>query len=208
MIVERFFKRKEDEMRKLNNSGNVGIIVLAVVAIIALMFVLSYNSIVSRQKVVENAWADIDAQLQRRADLIPNLVEIIKGYTSYEQDTLLKVVEARRAIDKKIKQGIRSPKELLEAKAALDSQISRLFALVENYPDLKANQNYLALQDQLEGTENRISVARQRYNYAVNRYNSSLVVFPNIIIARMLGFMPKESFEADNDAKKVVSIKF
>ena len=193
--------------KRVNEQGSVGIVLLVILAVILGGLVLSYNSMVSWQKNVDNAYADVEAQLQRRLDLIPNLVETVKGYASHEKDTLNSVVEARTKAKQMI-ESAKSPKELLEAKALLDNQMSRLFALVEQYPDLKASRNFLALQDQLEGTENRISVARQRYNYAVNIYNKKLRVFPNILIAKMLGFEEKESFEADKSARKAISVKF
>jgi len=193
--------------KRVNEQGSVGIVLLVILAVILGGLVLSYNSMVSWQKNVDNAYADVEAQLQRRLDLIPNLVETVKGYASHEKDTLNSVVEARTKAKQMI-ESEKSPKELLEAKALLDNQMSRLFALVEQYPDLKASRNFLALQDQLEGTENRISVARQRYNYAVNIYNKKLRVFPNILIAKMLGFEERESFEADKSARKAIKVKF
>ncbi len=195
---------------KINYSGglNVGVIVLVFIAVVLGWFVISYNSIVGSQKTVDAAWADIEAQLQRRLDLIPNLVNTVKAYATHERQTLVAVTEARAKMKQMLKGKDVSPKELMQAKVALDGDISRLFALMERYPDLKANQNFLALQDQLEGTENRIAVARERYNYAVREYNRNLVVFPNIILAKALGFKPRQFFEAEKKADKPAQVKF
>ena len=195
---------------KINYSGglNVGVIVLVFIAVVLGWFVISYNSIVGSQKTVDAAWADIEAQLQRRLDLIPNLVNTVKAYATHEMQTLVAITEARAKMKQMLKGKDVSPKELMQAKVALDGDISRLFALMERYPDLKANQNFLALQDQLEGTENRIAVARERYNYAVREYNRNLVVFPNIILAKALGFKPRQFFEAEKKADKPAQVKF
>ncbi len=189
-------------------TGAVAVVVLVFIAVVLGWFVLAYNSIVSGQKTVDAAWADVEAQLQRRLDLIPNLVETVKGYAVHEKETLIAVTKARAKMKQMLKGKDVSPKELMQAKVALDGDVSKLFALMERYPELKASQNFLALQDQLEGTENRIAVARQRYNYAVRQYNRSLVVFPNIILAKALGFRPREFFEAEKKADKPREVKF
>ncbi len=189
-------------------AGAVGVVVLVFVALVLGWFVVVYNGIVTKQKVVDAAWADVEAQLQRRLDLIPNLVETVKGYAVHEKETLIAVTKARAKMKEMLKSKDVSPKELMQAKVALDGDISRLFALMEQYPELKASQNFLALQDQLEGIENRIAVARERYNYAVADYNRSLEIFPNKILARLLGFKPREFFKATDKANKPAEVKF
>ncbi len=189
-------------------SGAVGVVVLIFVAVILGWFVVAYNTIVTKQKAVEAAWGDVEAQLQRRLDLVPNLVNTVKGYAVHEKEVLLGVTKTRAMMENLLKGNGASPEKLMEAKSVLDGEIERLLALVENYPYLKADQNFLALQDQLEGTENRIAVARERYNYAVADYNRTLEIFPHKIIAKVLGFRPKEFFKATNQANKPAEVKF
>ena len=164
---------------------------------------------------MEEAKAQIETVIQRRLDLIPNLVETVKGYAQHEREVLLKVTQARakaQTLLEKISSKKSLTKEDLAALSASQSELTRtlksLFALVENYPDLKASINFLALQDQLEGTENRIAVARQRYNYAVRIYNTKIKTFPGNIIAPMFGFEEKDYFEAKNEAEEPVKVRF
>ena len=173
-----------------------------------------YNSLQVKEEAVFKSWADIEAALQRRGDLIPNLVETVKGYAAHEQETLEAVVNARsKASSVQI-----SPEDLSDAakmaqfqaaQGGLNSALSRLMVVVERYPDLKASENFLDLQNQLEGTENRINVARQRYNESVNVFNSSIRKFPESITNNfILKLDKKEYFKADEAAKEVPQVKF
>jgi LemA protein len=156
-----------------------------------------YNGLVSSRQQVDNAWAQIDVQLKRRYDLIPNLVETVKGYMQYEQTTLTKVMEARAAA-----MGARGPAQQGAAENALTQALGGLFAVAENYPDLKASQNMSQLQAELSGTENNIAMAREFYNDAVMNYNIKLQQFPSSIFANMFGFKPKELFETGSPAER------
>lgn len=170
----------------------LGIVVLVVFAIIGI-----YNGLVSSRQQVNNAWAQIDVQLKRRYDLIPNLVETVKGYMQYEQDTLTKVMEARAAA---MNAGTVAGKA--QAEGALTQALGGLFAVAENYPDLKASANMQQLQEELAGTENKISLARGFYNDSVMNYNVKLEQFPSNIIANMFAFKPKELFEITEPAER------
>jgi len=173
-----------------------------------------YNSMQRNEETVFRAWGDLESQLQRRADLIPNLVQVVKGYAAHEQETLQAVIEARaKATSVQLTPEMLSdPKALGNFQAAqgtLTSALSRLMVVVERYPDLKANQNFLDLQHQLEGTENRISVARQRYNQAVERFNFSIRRFPNSLTNNiMLDLERKEYYKADEAAQEVPKVEF
>lgn len=181
----------------------LGVVALAVILLIAGV-AGSYNSLVSAQADVENKQANIQTQLQRRADLIPNFVTTVKGYTDYEQETLTAVTEARSAVAQAGDAG-----SLSQASEQLDGAISVwVNAVTEAYPDLKANQNYIALQDELAGTENRIAVARQDYNESVKAYNTLIRKFPKNILAGMFGFDQADYFEADSDAQDVPDVSF
>jgi LemA protein len=178
-----------------------------VVVVILLIFFLSikgmYNSLVRLDEGIKGAWAQVENQLQRRYDLIPNYVETVKGYAKFEKDVLLKVTEARARVG-----GAGSVKEKIDANNELTSALSRLLVVVERYPDLKANQNFIRLQDELAGTENRIAVERRRYNEAVRTYNVKIRSFPTNILAGMFGFSRAEFFEAPAEAKEVPKVKF
>jgi LemA protein len=163
-----------------------------------------YNSLVNTEENVVRAYADIENNLQRRADLIPNLVETVKGFASQEKEIFTEVANARsRLIGAK-----GSPAETAAANAGMTSALSRLLAISERYPELKSNENFRALQDELAGTENRINVARTRYNEAVASYNKTIRKFPSSVFAGMLGFERKASFEAEASAKEVPKVKF
>ena len=188
---------------------------IVIVAGLALWFIWVYNGLVSSEKAVEEASAQVQTVLQRRLDLIPNLVETVKGYAQHEREVLVAVTKARERaqgvladISKKKSLGEKELVALMASQGEITSALKNLFSLVENYPDLKASQNFLALQDQLEGTENRIAVARQRYNYAVRRYNTKISTFPGNIIAPMFGFAEKPYFEAKEEAQKPIEVKF
>ncbi len=173
-----------------------------------------YNQIQKNEEGVFAAWADVEATYQRRADLIPNLVETVKAYAAHEQETLLAVTEARASVGKtQISSGdLVDPAALQkfqQAQGALSGALSRLLVVVEKYPDLKANQNFLDLQHQLEGTENRINVARQRYNASVQTFNSSIRTFPNNLTNNFLLHLErKEPFAAEAGAEKAPQVKF
>ena len=180
------------------------VVVIAVVGIIAGFFVGTYNGLVDLQAGVEGKQAEIQTQLQRRADLIPNFVATVKGYSEYEQSTLQGVTEARAAVG-----AAYTPQEQAAASAQLDSAIDIwVNAVTEAYPDLKANTQYIALQDELAGTENRIATARRDYNEAVTEYNKSIRKFPRSLLAGMFGFERAALFEADSDAQDVPEVSF
>jgi LemA protein len=186
---------------------------LVIVAVVGLSG-CGYNRMQQLEEAVNRAWGDLEAQLQRRADLVPNLVATVKGYASHERETLEAVVNARaRATSVQLTPEMLSDPEAVarfqEAQGSLSSALSRLLVVVEAYPELKANQNFRDLQVQLEGTENRISVARQRYNEAVERFNFSIRSFPNSITNRLLLHLErKEYFEADAAAREVPKVEF
>jgi LemA protein len=186
---------------------------LVIVAVVGLSG-CGYNRMQQLEEAVYRGWGDLEAQLQRRADLVPNLVATVKGYASHERETLEAVVNARaRATSVQLTPEMLSDPEAVarfqEAQGSLSSALSRLLVVVEAYPELKANQNFRDLQVQLEGTENRISVARQRYNEAVERFNFSIRSFPNSITNRLLLHLErKEYFEADAAAREVPKVEF
>jgi len=167
-------------------------IIIGIVVVLLLLFAGTYNSLVRLRNRVKNAWAQIDVQLKRRHDLIPNLVETVKGYMKHERETLEAVTNARNLAQKAIGTGVGAQSK---AEAGLSGALSRLLAVVENYPDLKANQNFLALQEELTSTENKISFSRQFYNDSVLGYNNKTHMFPSNIIASMTGFKSSEFFE-------------
>lgn len=187
-------------------------IILVVVFILYSFFAGRYNTMVELQEAIPKAWADVEAQYQRRADLIPNLVNTVKGYANFEQETLTKVMEARAsATQVKIDPSNITPEALAQyqqAQNGVSSALSRLLVSVEAYPDLKANQNFLDLQAQLEGTENRITVARNRFNEVVQPYNVYIKKFPTNMIANMFGFTAKGYFEAAEGSEKAPEVKF
>lgn len=180
------------------------IIVLAVLAVIVIAIVGLYNGLVRLRNQVRNAWSQIDVQLKRRHDLIPNLVETVKGYAAHEKETLQNVVEARsKAVS------ATGPAEASRAETELSSALGRLMVVVEQYPDLKANQNFLALQEELTSTENRIGFARQHYNDSVMTFNNKTQMFPSNIVAGMFGFKEEEFFEIeDTSQREVPEVKF
>ena len=186
------------------------LIPLIVILLIIFWFVGAYNGLVSKDEGVNKAWGDVQSTYQRRADLIPNLIETVKGYKTYEQDVLENIVKLRsEAGQAKVQvDDATSPAQLEAAMGSLDGVLSRLLVVVERYPDLKASQNFLALQDELAGTENRINVARQRYNDAVKLYNVKTRRFPTNIVANMFGFVQKEMFEAVGGAETAPEVKF
>jgi len=184
----------------------VGFLILLVVILVILIVIAvgMYNRLVRLKLRVQNAWSQIDVQLKRRHDLIPNLVNAVKGYMKYEQETLQKVIEARaKAVSAS---GTGDVKKIAEAEGELGGILARLFALFENYPELKANENVLKLQEELTHTENNIAFARQHYNDSVMRYNTAIQVFPQNIMASMFGFKPFDFFEIPEAEKEVPKV--
>jgi LemA protein len=179
----------------------VGIALFSLLVVLALYLIAVYNGLVTLKNQVANAWKQIDVQLQRRHDLIPNLVNAVRGYMEYEKDTLERVVAARtRAV------AATGAQARAQAEGELTQALGRLFAVAERYPDLKANQNVLQLQEELTTTENQLGFARQLYNDLVMRFNIKQTVFPTSLFARMLGFAPSEYFEAPQEARKVPQV--
>ncbi len=178
-------------------------IILFVVLVLFNSFKGMYNRLVMLDEGVNTAWAQVENQLQRRLDLIPNLVNTVKGYAEHEKEVLTAVTNARSRVG-----SARTIPEKIDANRQLTSALGRLLVVMENYPDLKADQNFLALQSQLEGTENRISVERRRYNEATQKYNIAIRQFPNTILANMFGFKRKPLFEADKAAQQAPEVKF
>ncbi len=181
-----------------------GLILIAIILIIILAFISIYNGLVKAKFKVDNAWSQIDVQLQRRFDLIPNFVETVKGYMKHESDTFTKISEIRTSW---------AHAQNVTEKANLDNQLSTalktIMAVSESYPELKANENFSELSEELRNTENKISFSRQFYNDTVTMYNTKLQVFPSNIIAGMFNFTPRDLFEAENDeARKNVKVDF
>ena len=179
-------------------------IALGIIAVLVIFVISMYNSLVRLRQKVKNSWSQIDVQLQRRFDLIPNLVETVKGYMSHENDVLTKVAELRTSW---------ANAGTIAEKANLDNQLSgalkTIMAVSENYPELKANQNFSELQQELQNTENKISFSRQFYNDSVTMYNTKLEVFPSNVIASMFGFKPEEFFKVESEeARKNVKVDF
>lgn len=188
------------------------LVVVAVLALVAIWGFGQYNALVTQEESVESAWAQVENQYQRRMDLIPNLVETVKGYAEHEQSTLSAVVEARsKATALQINADELSEENLAAYRAAqgeLSSALGRLMAISEAYPDLKANENFLKLQDQLEGTENRITVARNAFNETARTYKTKVRHFPTSIVASICGFDKKPYFEAEQGAEKAPVVQF
>ena len=188
------------------------IITLVVIGLVAIWGISGYNSLVSSDEEAQTKWADVETQYQRRADLIPNLVNTVKGYAAHESETLQAVVEARaKATSVSIAPSNMSAEQIANFQKAQDgvsSALNKLLVTVEKYPDLKANENFKELQAQLEGTENRISVARRDYNDASRQYNTSLRSFPKNILASLFGFEKRAYFEAQTGTEQAPSVQF
>lgn len=188
------------------------LIFVGVIAMVLLFGGCGYNSMVKLDEKVSEQWAQVENVYQRRSDLIPNLVNTVKGYANFEKDVLLGVTEARsKATSVNVDASKLSPESIQKFQAAqgqLTSALSKLLVVVEKYPDLKANQNFLELQAQLEGTENRISVERNKFNTVTQEYNTKIRTFPNNITAGMFGFSKKGYFEAEKGAEKAPEVKF
>jgi LemA protein len=179
------------------------IVLLVLVLLLGLYVVMTYNKLVSLRNRIENAWSQIDVQLKRRYSLIPNLVETVKGYASHEKETLERVISARNA-----GMGATTVEDQAQAEGALTGALKSLFALSESYPDLKANQNFLQLQEELTGTEGRIAYARQYYNDSVYRYNTKIQTFPATVLAGMFRFVSREYFQAEDESRGPVDVQF
>lgn len=188
------------------------IITIVVIVLVALWGISSYNGLVGMDENVSNKWTNVETQYQRRSDLIPNLVNTVKGYAKHESQTLEAVMAARsQATQVKIDPSNCTPQQLAayqKAQGDVTTALGKLLAITENYPDLKANQNFLELQSQLEGTENRINVARKDFNDSAKEYNTSLRRFPRNIIASMFGFEKRNYFEAEAGAEKAPKVEF
>ena len=188
------------------------IAIIAVIALLVIWCVTKYNGMVTQDEKVSTAWSNVQTQYQRRADLIPNLVNTVKGYASHESETLEGVVAARaKATQITVDPENLTPEKLKEfqkAQGDVTSALGKLIALTENYPDLKANQNFSELQAQLEGTENRISTERKRFNETVSEYNKYIRSFPKNIIANMNGYRPKSYFTASDEAQNAPKVEF
>lgn len=186
----------------------VALVVIGILVLILLLFggklIGVRNDLVQQREAINAAWAQVDVALQRRADLIPNLVETVKGFAKQEQEVLNNIANARSAL-----LNARNPAEKIEANARLDSALGRLLVVVENYPQLRSNENFLRLQDELAGTENRIAVERRRYNEAVQRYNTTIDLFPNNIAASLFGFQRNDAyFKTDPAARTAPKVQF
>lgn len=188
------------------------IVVIAIIVVLILWGVGSYNSLVAMDETVQGKWADVETQYQRRSDLIPNLVSTVKGYAEHEKETLEEVIKARsEATSIKVDASDLSATDIQNYQVAqnnVSSALGRLLAVVEKYPDLKANQNFLELQAQLEGTENRIAVARRDFNGTAKEYNTAIRRFPKTIIASLFGFEKKPYFEASEGSDKAPTVEF
>jgi LemA protein len=181
-------------------------VIVGIVVVLILCFVFIFNGLVRLRNQVKNAWAQIDVQLKRRHDLIPNLVETVKGYKDFERATLEAVTKARTTAQQAIGQGVGAQ---AKAEGELSGALTRLLAVVERYPDLKANQNFLALQEQLTSTENKISFSRQFYNDSVLNYNNKTQMFPSNIVAAMTGFKQGEFFQVEKaEEREVPKVSF
>ncbi|WP_210366305.1 LemA family protein [Bacillus sp. REN3] len=186
-------------------SGFKGIMIIIAILLVGGIFMMigSYNSFVSEEENVDQAYAQVENQLQRRLDLIPNLVNTVKGYAAHEKEVIQSISDARAQLA-----GAKTPEEEATANAELSSALNRLLVVVENYPDLKADKQFTRLMDELAGTENRLAVARKDYNDQVSRYNKKVKRFPGAIVAAVTGFDEKEYFKADPRAQETPAVDF
>src|ERR1700751_563651 len=186
----------------------IGLVIIVILLIVALVLGSSFigrrNQMAIKREAVNASWAQVDVVLQRRADLIPNLVQTVKGLAVHEEQVFSEIAQARSALI-----GARTPADKIAANGALDSALSRLLVITENYPQLKSNENFLRLQDELAGTENRIAVERRRYNETVQDYNTYISLFPNSLVASMSGFTRNDAyFKADEGARQAPKVNF
>lgn len=205
-------KRGRGRGLKMKSMKKSTIIIIAVLALLAIWAVTGYNGLVAMEENVNGQWSNVETQYQRRADLIPNLVNTVKGYASHERETLEGVIEARsKATRITVNAEDLTPEKLAEyqkAQGAVTSALGKLLAITENYPELKANQNFLELQVQLEGTENRINVARTNFNNTAKEFNTSIRRFPKNILAGLFGFEKRAYFEAAEGAEQAPKVEF
>ncbi len=187
----------------MSKKTTIIVAIVAVIAVIALMVISGYNSLVSKEESVDTAYSNVSVMLERRADLIPNLVNTVKGYMEHETEVIENVTTARENL-----LGAKNIDEQMEANDQLTASLDALMVVVENYPDLKASENFIQLSDELAGTENRISTARKDYNDEVKSYNTAIKKFPTNILASMFGFEQKEYFEAKESATEVPEVEF
>jgi len=191
----------------MSKGCSIALIIVAVLVVLAVIIGLqlknAYNALVKIDEDVNNSWAQVQTQLQRRYDLIPNLVETVKGYASFEREVLIEVTRARASVG-----GAKTPDEAMKANNDLSNALSRLLVVVENYPQLKANENFIKLQDELSSTENRIAVERRRYNESVRIYNQKLRSFPTVFFAGIFGFEKRNYFEAPESAQQAPKVDF
>ncbi len=202
----------------MNKGTRTGLIILGILAALVIMvfssFSRTYNTMVTLDEGVKEKWSQVENVYQRRMDLIPNLVETVKGYASHEQETFTQIAEARAKaggtmqISDEVLNNPESFQRFQQAQSELGSALQRLLVVSENYPQLKADQNFLALQDQLEGTENRITVERQRFNESVRNYNTYIKQFPRVFLANMAGFREKSYFQASEGSDQAPAVSF
>ncbi|MFW6283675.1 MAG: LemA family protein, partial [Minisyncoccales bacterium] len=185
---------------------DTGVIIVIIAGIIVLFVIILYNSLVSLKNQVKNSWAQIDVQLKRRADLIPNLINTVKGYAKHEKELLTELTKARTQIMSGQKSG--DINKMAKGENALSGALKSVFAVAENYPNLKANENFKKLQEELSETENQIAAARRIYNENVTYFNTKIETFPNNILANSLGFKQRQLFEATDEEKKNVKVEF
>jgi LemA protein len=178
-------------------------ITLAIIVILVMFIIMSYNVLVTKRNKVNNSWAQIDVQLKRRFDLIPNLINTVKGYAAHEKETFERVIEARNKFGRAT-----TPEQAMQANNELSQTLGRLAVVVEQYPELKANTNFLQMQQELSDTENKIRFSRQFYNDVVMDYNNGVQVFPSNILAGMFGFKCMSFFQAEDDEKRNVNVQF
>ena len=179
------------------------LVIIGIIVLIVIIFGSTYNKLNVLDENVDSSWAQVETLLKRRADLIPNLVNVVKGYADHESEVLLGITEARSKFD-----SASTPKQYAEADTELSSALTKFYAVVENYPELKANQNFIALQDELAGTENRIAIGRKRYNDSVKEYNTTIRRFPTNIMAKLFGFEKREYFEISPEDANVPDVQF
>ena len=190
----------------MKNSTKTLLVILAIVAVMVIGFIATQNNLVSLEEEVKLQFSQVETMLQRRSDLIPNLVETVKGYAKHEEEVFTRIADARAKLAGSIESG--DVESINEASKEFESALSRLLVITESYPDLKASEQFTALQDELAGTENRITVARQNYNETVGRYNKAIKMFPGSVVANMIGCQPADYFEADDDAKDAPVVNF
>ncbi len=190
----------------MKNSTKWLVIILVIVAVVVICFVSTQNNLVNLEEEVKLQFSQVETTLQRRSDLIPNLVATVKGYATHEEEVFVQIADARAKLAGSIKTG--DVDDINKASNELDSALSRLLVITENYPELKANEQFVGLMDELAGTENRIAIARQNYNETVAKYNKAIRMFPTSIVAGMLGCESADYFEADDDAKDTPVVDF